>query len=281
MRAKTTWLLIDTNFMCYRAWFSGMGRLSHGETATGVLYGVLRDVMGMCELHGTHNVVFAFDKGPGLRYTMHPEYKAGRVRDADFEDFRKQVDDLRDRWLPEAGFPNVLHAAGYEADDIIASLCKRLPPRHAAIIVSSDKDLYQLLVDQRVWMWNPARGRAYTYDAFYAEFGIRPAMWPDVKALAGCSSDNILGLPGIGEKTAAKFLRGELKPESKAFKTISAGGGVWQENLELVRLPLYGTPRHRPTPGGPPAEAWDAVVEKLGLKSLRRTPRGKENGFGI
>src|SRR6185436_3339106 len=130
---------------------------------------------------------------------------------------------------------------GYEADDLNASICHAHPKRRK-VIVSADSDLYQLLQDN----W-PRKGstRVYhpitqiTLDAggFEIRYGINPQQWARLKAIAGCSSDEIPGVPGVGEKTAAKFLQGNGGPRSVG---IAFEAKLINRNLQLTTLPFPG-----------------------------------------
>lgn len=279
---RKKWLLIDTNFLCYRAWYT-TGRLEHDGEGTGVIFGVMKTIEGLCELHGTQRLIFAFDHGPLKRSEIYPAYKANRETDEAKERFKAQVDKLRDVYLPEAGFENVWHEPGYEADDIIAHVVQACPRGQACIIVSTDKDLYQLL-RQNVWVWNVIKGRPYTIDDFQLEWNIPPGQWADVKAIAGCDSDNITGVEGVAEKTAIKFLRHEMNPETATYRKIAGACSTsWAQNLELVRLPFPGLPPITKPPSSAPidSEKWNAVAEQLGMKSAIRKPLNVKKGFGL
>jgi hypothetical protein len=147
---------------------------------------------------------------------------------------KPQFTELRLKVLTRLGFKNNFIQTGLEADDIIASVVKD----HAwefdqVYIVTSDEDLFQLL-HNNVSIYNPREKKFYTKEDFINEKGIEPEMWHWVKAVAGCSGDNVKGIKGVGEKTAIKFLRNELKP-----------GNKWSEinqfdpsfNMSLVKLP--------------------------------------------
>lgn len=226
------------------------------------------------DLHSTNRVAWTFDRGCDKRREIFSQYKRNRHKDQSpeerqaFSNLRKQLYRLRTRYLPEIGFKNVLSQDGYEADDIIASVCDNLPKGEEAIIVSSDEDLFQLL-GPRVCMWL-LKGKIVTADSFTRQWGICPAKWPDVKALAGCRGDGVIGIKGVGEKTAVKFLTGKLKPDTKAFQAIVAGTNVWNFNLDLVRLPFVGTEPCHLQEDNVSQGAWDEIMDELGMKSLRR-----------
>jgi 5'-3' exonuclease len=268
-------LLIDVSCLAYRA-FHTTGDLSHEGVRTGVLFGVFRSAMDLMELFATDRVAWCFDRGYVGRSELYPPYKTGRRQMTDEEaeahqTLRDQLRELHKTWLPRIGFENVFSQKGYEADDVIASACQSNPGR--MVIVSSDSDLFQLL-SSSVSIWNPIRKREVTSGEFSLEWGVAPSMWADVKALAGCSSDGVEGIRGVGEKTAAKFLNGKLQPGSKAYESIVTHNDVWRRNLPLVRLPFPGINRFEMVEDG--EICWEPVLEELGMTSLM----GKESRKG-
>jgi len=115
-------------------------------------------------------------------------------------------------------------------------------------------------------IWN---GKMMLTEAWLiGEYGIAPSQWADVKAIAGCSSDGVEGVRGVGEKTAAKFLRGNLKPASKAHQAIVAGNNVWRRNLPLVRLPFPGVGKFDLESDS--ELDWNPTFYKLGMSSLEQ-----------
>lgn len=286
---KKVWLILDCHYLCYRALHT-TGQLSHEDVLTGVIYGFLRDVMLLQEQFLTNRLVFCFDRSPSHRARDYPGYKANRTEDGmDKEEklaraeLRRQIKLLRSRYLRQVGFRNIFHQQGYEADDVIASVVRDLPKTDEAIIVSADRDLIQLL-KPNVFIWNPHKKKAYTLKSLYAEFGIEPMAWVDIKALAGCGSDNVEGIRGVGEKTAAKFLRGHLKAESAAFQAIVKGDKIWRRNRALVKLPYPGVERFCLIDDEVDDARRDALMIKLGMKSLVRSGKKsniKRKGFGL
>ncbi len=260
-----------------------MGPLTHNDIPTGVLYGFLRDLTTFMEQFNTDNVVFCFDCGQGLREIAMPGYKSGRrerrlaytpEEKLNHATLTKQIHALPDI-LKSIGYAHVYEAQGYEADDLLSTISGSIGKGDNATLISADADLWQCLAHNVCWH-NPTTYRTVTAATFRAEWCIDPDQWADVKALAGCDSDDVEGIPGVGEKTAAKFLRGELKHTTKAHKKIRSPRGqkVWRDNLKLVKLPYPGTPAIVPQPGldtVTPAK-WAAVADKYGLASLRHAP---------
>lgn len=273
---NATWLLLDVSGLAYRAFHAMGGRMSWEGDPTEVLFGVLRDVAGLCDLHSTRRVAFFFDGGCDHREKIYPGYKSSRKKKhAEMEEdelelrrgLRKQLYRLREKLLPGAGFGNVFFQEGCEADDLIASACEFLDKDESAIVVSSDQDLYQLL-SGRVIMWDVRKGKPVTEESFRRQWGISPSQWADVKAIAGCSTDDVPGIPGVKEKTAIKFLTGTLNPEYKTYKSIVLNPGVWGRNIMLTRLPGTWTDPVELVDEEIDGDGWDSVVGSLGMRSL-------------
>lgn len=271
-------LFIDANFLCHRAWHA-MGGLSFGNNPTGVIFGVLRDVTFMMDKCDTENVAFCFDSHRSKREDMLVTYKSTRklkYKDATKEErdamkgLRKQIQQLHEELLPRIGFRNVFCEEGYEADDLIAQLCLDYSQEDITI-VSSDKDLYQLL-SGNIEIWNPASKKTITLQSFYKTYGIYPTQWATVKAIAGCATDDVPGLKGIGDKLAAKFVSGKMKPECKAHKLIVEETKKWKKNLKLVSLPLPGLSLPKLRENRVTKLRWEKVMDALGMKSLRAEP---------
>lgn len=275
MIMKKTWLVVDSPYLCYRAFYS-TGGMSYNGDPTGVTYGFLQAILTLQEEHATNDVIFAFDYGKGIREKKHPEYKrARRDKEAARTDeekealagLRREMRLLRKEILHEIGFRNILYQKGREADDICAKVCECLPQTDRIIIVSGDKDLYQLLA-KNVMLWNPIKKSVYTTSTLKAEFGITSAEWPAIKALAGCSSDGVLGIKGIGEKTAARYLLGKLNPKQKTYQKIVDGYDTYKRNLPLVTLPYPGTLPPTLQEDEVTQKKWRTVLKRLGMTSL-------------
>lgn len=266
----STWLIVDSHNL---AWCShhALEGLTHRGKSTSVLFGYLRDVIAFRDRFHADNVVHCFDKGKSLRKKLFPGYKPfheqgtlDEFRLLELRSVREQLSILEEA-LPAVGFKNILSQEGYEADDLIASVCHDSILRgDEAVILSSDRDLLQLLSGQ-VSIWN--RRKHVTLQSFHAEWDLSPDQWADVKALAGCKSDGIKGVKGIGEKTAAKFLRNQLKP-GKSLDKIRKGTEVWSQNLQLVGLPWPGVKPVFLHDDEPDPEAWDRLCKQHGLDSL-------------
>jgi 5'-3' exonuclease len=117
-------------------------------------------------------------------------------------------------------------------------------------------------------------------ESFIRKWEIEPCLWASVKALAGCSSDDVPGLKGIGELTAAKWFQSKLKPESVAYRKINTEGiEVYNRNIKLVRLPFEGTEVFKLKPDEATMEKWNALADRLGMKSLKDQAPGMPKGI--
>jgi 5'-3' exonuclease len=268
-----------------------MGHLSFQDIKTGVIFGFLKEVLSLKDEFGSDRVVFCFESGLNKRKELFPEYKLKRhSRELDetelqvLGEFKHQLKVLRQDHLPRIGFSNVFTQRGYESDDIIASITQQLPEDQDAIIISSDGDLLQLL-RPNVMMYNPGKKKAVTLQSFSKETGLEPWEWAKVKAIGGCKTDEVPGIPGVGEKTAIKYILGKLKPDSAAYKAIKANKEIITRNRKLVELPFEGTQVFELRTDTISDEGWKEVCDALGMSSIRgRAPtltRTKRANFGL
>jgi DNA polymerase-1 len=249
--------------------------------ATGTLFGFFQAVKALQQTLDTKRLVFCFDAGPSKRKDLFPNYKANRhkVVDEDKEEamteVRRQIDLLRTDYLERLGYKNVFWQRGYEADDIIASVCNNLKDGHRAVIVSADKDLYQLL-SPAVSIWNPRihsqKGTArFTHKLFKEEHcGLTPDQWYEVKAIAGCASDNVPGVFRVGETIAAAYVCGRaINASSKRAIDEWRKSTQYVTNLKLVRLPYPGCKDYKPVKDIIDPANWDKLMKELGMVTLR------------
>jgi len=239
------WLLLDATYLCHVARHT-TGGMVYNDRPTGVVFGVIRAIDMVTDLWGCDRAVFAFDAGGGgHRRELVPDYKAHRNKDLTEEEeeelksFYGEVRDLGRNVLPEMGYRNIFRRRGFEADDILAAVAEEIPLKDSAVIVTGDNDLWQCLRENVSW-YSPRSKKAVTAESFKREWRISPQQWAHVKAWAGCKSDNVEGVEGIGEKTAIKWLKNELKETTKAYKAISSNLSVFNRNLPLVTLPFPG-----------------------------------------
>jgi 5'-3' exonuclease len=274
-------LVVDSNYLAWRAAYS-TGKLSHQGTGTGIIYGFLRDMLKLQRQFATTRIAFAFDmKGSTEREKIYPHYKKKRKEKEDnltldeiilYARVRKQITILRDEILPYIGFRNIFYQSGFEGDDVVASIVNNLGIQDAAVIVSGDKDLYQL-INNKVVVWHPKADqqvKAITHQRFVELYGITPDRWVQVKALAGCSTDCVPGINGVAEKTAIQFLKGEMN-SGKIKDRIEE----WIEtpqyliNLDLVRVPYPGTPDFILCHDRFDHNRFDKLIRRYGMYTLK------------
>ncbi len=264
------WILIDVSFLCYKALYS-TGHLKNGSDPTGVLFSFLRDVLDLDRLFEPDGIAFCFDSKSSRRKDVYPTYKANRVKKPEEQEMWKaffaQRNMLRTQLLPELGYQNIFCQKGYEADDLIASLCETIPSNDIIVIVSGDKDLYQCL-STRTTIYNMTKQKHYGWKSFRKEYGISPLRWAEVKAFSGCSSDNVKGIKGVGDITVCKWIRGELKPGSAAYEKMVGGMKLFKVNKPLVTLPYEGTKKFELVRDTTAVKHWRKVAALIGSKTL-------------
>lgn len=243
---------------------------------TGLVYLFMKKLVSLGEIIGPDIVVFAWDSKKSYREGISRIYKSARHNKERTEAERRvdeisypQFDVVRDELLPMLGFRNNFLQEGYEADDIVASvaLVEGLVRRREVVIVSNDSDLFQTLSP---WcrLYNHIHRSYMTEEMFREKWGLEPELWPGVKAIAGDDGDTVPGCKGIGEKTAAKFLRGELKTSSAYYRKIEQFLDDIPLNLKLVTLPLEGTPEYELSRDSLSREGFIEACNKYNMPSL-------------
>lgn len=200
-----TLTIIDTFGFFFRNYYALPQLKSSKGFPTGLLTGFINFIATLNKEHGTDYLVFALDsKEKTIRKEIDPNYKANRP--APPEDLVKQLPVAIDL-IENMGFPK-LEIAGYEADDIIASLVECAKQQGIKVrIVSHDKDLYQLIDDDRVVLYDPMKKIEINEEKCIEKFGVPPSQIVDYLALVGDTADNIPGVRGIGPKGATKLLK--------------------------------------------------------------------------
>jgi len=196
--------IIDTFGFFFRSYFALPPLRNSDGFPTGLLTGFANLVDSLHRDHSTDYLVFALDaKGKTFRNEMFPAYKDNR--DEAPEDLKKQLP-IAIEWIEQMGFPNLMRE-GYEADDIIATVTKFARQKGLKVrIVSHDKDLYQLIDDGEVVMYDAVKRQEVDEEACIAKFGVHPKDFINFQALLGDSSDNVPGVKGIGKVGAAKLI---------------------------------------------------------------------------
>jgi len=220
--------LIDGSSYIYRAYFA-IRQLSNSKgVATNAVFGFTNMLLKVMREENPDHLAVIFDaKGPSFRKEIYPEYKANRS--AMPEDLRPQIPLIKE--VVRAFNMPALELAGYEADDIIATLARRFAERGMAVtVVTGDKDLMQI-VGEQVRLLDTMKDRVTGLSEVAARFGGTPDKVVEVQALAGDSSDNVPGVPGIGEKTARELITKFGTLENLLDNIDQVSGKKRQENL--------------------------------------------------
>ncbi|MFZ9595740.1 MAG: DNA polymerase I [Bdellovibrionia bacterium] len=203
---KHTLYLLDISSFIFRAFFAIRGLKTQSGEPTNAVYGVATMLARVAQEAQPQFFAVTYDsKEPSFRKQIYPEYKANRTEAPD--DLVPQF--RRIEQLIEAFEIHSYRIPGVEADDLIASLCKKwldLSSENRVIILSSDKDLMQL-VNDRVKLWDTLSNQLYGPPEVEAKFHVKPSQIRDYLGLVGDSSDHIPGVPGIGPKGASDLLR--------------------------------------------------------------------------
>ena len=201
-------LLLDGHSLAYRAFFALPDTLvtSSGQV-TNAVYGFTAMLLKLLADERPQGVVVCFDKGaPQFRLDRYKEYKAGRAATPDL--FKQQLPLIREV-LGSLRIPTV-ELEGYEADDLLATLTKHAREEGCEVIlVTGDRDILQLVRDGvAVIMTRRGISDVIRYDAptVVERYGVTPEQWIDFVALKGETSDNLPGVPGVGDKTAAQLI---------------------------------------------------------------------------
>ena len=202
-------LLLDGNSLTYRAFFALPTDMATASgQVTNAVFGFTSMFINLVKDHRPDGILVAFDRPePTFRHEANAEYKAQREAAPDI--LRQQMGLVRE--VLDALRVTVLEAAGWEADDIIATLAAKAEAEgHDILIVTGDRDSYQLVHDPHVKVLYNRRGVSdyalYDEAGIAEKTGVTPALYPQYAALRGDPSDNLPGVPGVGEKTAAKLI---------------------------------------------------------------------------
>ena len=269
---KAPILILDSHYLCHRA-FHTAGHLAWEGKTTGVVFSFLKSISFLKDEFRTDQIAFCFEGENLHRKDLYPEYKDRRREFKNEEEYqaylglKRQIRDLRLSYLPRIGFKNIFYAPGYESDDLMAAFAYSLPKEQEVVLVTSDSDLYQCL-RSNVVVYSPQKQRVYNDPWFRKAYGIPPEKWALVKALSGCSSDNVKGVRGIGEATALQYCRGNLSPKAHEKIFSPEGRKIVRRNRKLVELPFEGCPVPQMTEDQISREGWLAVCKDLGMRSL-------------
>ncbi len=250
-------LLIDGMYLVFSSFYANPSMRTLGNEPTGAVFGFASRVEGVIQELRPGRLAVAFDsKEKNFRRELYPEYKAKRQLPP--EELLQQLPAVRE-YLQGRGI-HALEKPGLEGDDIIALLAGRYAAAGAEVLIfSADKDLFQL-VNERVFIYHPKLKKKLGRDDVKEFFGVFPEQVVDFLSLAGDASDNIPGIPGVGEKTATKLIarfgsletllrdldqvEGRLRDKIAASRHLLA---KWRSLLDLGRIPETGIDLEVPT----------------------------------
>ncbi len=280
MPARPRLFLVDGNSQMYRAYHAIRGLTGPDGRSTNAVFGFITMLRKLMAEQSPELIAAAFDlKGPTFRHELAADYKANRRPMPD--DLVEQVPRVHEA-CAALGVP-IVTRKGFEADDVIGSLAARAVAAGLDVaIVTGDKDFFQL-VDDRVHVFNPRDDGAW-FDAAGVEekFGVRPDQVVDVLALMGDASDNVKGVPGVGEKSARALVTefGTLDrlldeapglSKKKLRTALTEHAEDARRSRELVRIRVDVPVDADPTGyryAGPDRERCFALFSALGFKSL-------------
>jgi DNA polymerase I len=243
---RPTFYLIDGHAHIYRAYFAPFRDLTSPDgEPTKATFVFTQMLLNLAQQRRPDYLAMVIDHGDEtvFRKSIYPEYKANRPpRPADFGPQEQRILQL----VRQAGVP-IFEAPGFEADDILATFAARLQEDFDVFLVSKDKDLRQLLND-RVRMYDVQADAVIDPDALRARLGYGPEQSVEVQTLIGDATDNVPGIPGVGEKTAAQLLADfgtiegiysnldKLKSKKKLVENLIANRDLLKLSRELVTL---------------------------------------------
>ena len=239
---KPTLMLLDGNSLAFRAFYAlpAENFKTQGGLTTNAVYGFTAMLINLLRDEQPSHIAAAFDVSrQTFRLEKYPEYKAGRSATPD--EFRGQID-ITKEVLNALGI-TVLAEPGFEADDVLATLATQAEDAgYRVLVVTGDRDSLQLVSDD-VTVLYPRKGVSeltrFTPDAVLEKYGLTPQQYPDFAALRGDPSDNLPGIPGVGEKTATKWIAeyGSLQALVDQVDTVKGKvGDALRANLSSVVL---------------------------------------------
>lgn len=235
-------LLIDGHSMAYRAFFAlpvDNFKTSEGQP-TNAVYGFASMLINLIKEEQPTHIAIAFDVSrKTFRTQKFPEYKANRASTPD--EFRSQMSHINE--MVDCFAIKHFELPGFEADDIIASFAKKAEAQGFEVLIcTGDRDSFQLVNDQTTVLY-PKKGvtemSRMTPTAVFEKYGLTPTQYPDFAALRGDPSDNLPSVPGVGEKTATKWIAdyGSLSNLLEHASEITGKvGESLRANIESIKL---------------------------------------------
>lgn len=238
IRRKKLYLLIDTSHIIYVVYYS---LAESDRTTKNIIEGFLQRIADLCLLYKTTKLIFFWDSPVSRRKMKYPFYKEKRKEKHKQDDHYVYLKEARKELnliLPSVGFFARIEIEGYEADDTMCAVVSKYKDNNF-IIVARDNDLFQILrYPNLLHIYCCATNKRITSDDVLYKYGIHPRDWHIYKCF-GCKSDEVPGIPTIGDVTARKFINGTLPKDSKAMKLIfEHRNTTLMRNWWLVTLPL-------------------------------------------
>ena len=271
-----------------------MGGLSFDEMQTGIIFGFLNSLLSIQKRFNALAIVFTWDSRKSKREKIYAGYKEKRKKKADKSDediildsiAYSQFSTLRRKVLPEMGFKNNFICTGLEADDIMAKIAFDdsflFCPECDTVVVTRDNDMLQI-ISERVSLYDPQTKKLKTLKWFRDKYDIEPSQWAEVKAIGGCSTDEVPGVKGVAEGYAIQYIKGTLSEKGVLYKRIVSRPKLIARNRQLVKLPFVGTTIPDIQTGvGINFFNFDIICQKYGFLSFLKAKRYKEwyDAFG-
>jgi DNA polymerase-1 len=300
-------MVIDGNSILNRAYYGIRPLSTRDGLYTHAVYGFLTTLRRLLDEENPDALCVAFDvHAPTFRHTAEETYKATRKPMP--QELAEQVPVLKEV-LDDLSVPRY-ELAGWEADDLIGTISRRCEAEGwECVVVTGDKDSLQLLTDRtRVKLVSTRMGQTTTRDmtpaVFREEYGFDPIHMIDLKALMGDASDNIPGVPGIGEKTALALVQKygsidalyaalpDVEAKPAALKKLTEGEQAARHSYWLATIVTDAPLDFRPEDNrraAPKPELYDLflklefsrLIEKWGLRPAGETPAGEASGFAV
>jgi DNA polymerase-1 len=228
MGEEKTLYLIDGSAYVHRAYHAIQGLANSRGLPTNAVFGFTRMLMKLMDERAPVYAVVLFDaKGPTFRHDRYPQYKANRPPMP--QDLAVQIPLIKE--VTRAFNLPVIEKAGYEADDLIGTLSREAEAAgFEVVMVTGDKDFVQLVSEHSV-IWDPMKDETIDLPSVRAKYELEPRQMIDVMGLCGDASDNIPGVPGIGQKTALALIRTFSDMESLYARIDTVTGKKQKENL--------------------------------------------------
>ncbi len=239
--AEKTIFVVDGHALCYRAYFALQRNPlinSKGQNVSAI-YGFFRMLLRLLLTQKPDYTIIAFDPPKkSFRFSLYPEYKAQRAKMPD--ELKSQIEEIK-AMLQEMGFA-VIIMDDYEADDVLGSVARQYSDSYKVVLVTGDKDAYQLLGDKNVSIYAGKKGitefESIDADAVVQKLGVKPEQIIDYMALTGDAVDNIPGVKGIGEKTASKLLQ-QYETLDNIYTHLHELTGKIKEQIESQKDSAY------------------------------------------